>query len=295
MSSYLPPTDNLPKFNPHVFQSSFTDEEVETKVKNLETKTQFNTINSTDGDKLNIDLGSNGTFKVVPKSNKSQGFFITEVKSGTDCSMYVGDGCDDLITTRDADTFIEQNSLLVLRQNGVTDGGQGRPLLVMKFNPASTTNNFDWDKRYVFSQNGNDLLLGYDDGSNSATGTYQSGATPVVKFLGQTKGIEVNGKYPLYTSLGATSFIQSKRETTSGVTGTFSFDTAFSAVPTVTATADISPANALNGDVYIISLNNISATQFSYTSLKIDGASKAITSTAPLAITYTAIGQLSAL
>ena len=37
MSSYLPPSDNLPSFNPSVFQSSLTDEEVESKIKTLET------------------------------------------------------------------------------------------------------------------------------------------------------------------------------------------------------------------------------------------------------------------
>tara|TARA_R110000851_G_scaffold119681_3_gene247541 strand:- start:101 stop:487 length:387 start_codon:yes stop_codon:yes gene_type:complete len=37
MASYFPPTENLPIFNPSVFNSSLTNNEIDTKIKTLET------------------------------------------------------------------------------------------------------------------------------------------------------------------------------------------------------------------------------------------------------------------
>ncbi len=54
MSSYLPPRKNLESFNSVEFQSSLTSEEIESKVKNLETK---NVI----AKGLNDDAASSGT------------------------------------------------------------------------------------------------------------------------------------------------------------------------------------------------------------------------------------------
>lgn len=41
MSSYLPPTNDLPKFNPNNFKSSLTDEEIESKINTLESRTSL--------------------------------------------------------------------------------------------------------------------------------------------------------------------------------------------------------------------------------------------------------------
>ena len=52
MTNYTPPTENLTKFNPAVFEDNFTTNEVDTKLKNLET----NKMNSTSN--LYIETGN---------------------------------------------------------------------------------------------------------------------------------------------------------------------------------------------------------------------------------------------
>jgi hypothetical protein len=258
MSSYLPPSDNLPSFNPSVFQSSFTDEEVESKIKTLETKNKFVSVDTTDGDKYNISLGNNGTFKVLAKENSSQGTFITDMKTGTDCTMYIGDGCDELIATRDSDTFLERHTLLTLRQNGVTSG-QGRPLLVMKFNTGSDTNDYDWNKRYTFSQNGDDLKVMYNDGTNSVSaGSYGSGTISNMKFK-STGGITIgDSKFPTVAT--------TQQHITSGLnddgtsTGTQSFGITYTSAPVVTCQVIYQTA----GGYVVVNIHTVTTTGFSY-------------------------------
>tara|TARA_R110002126_G_scaffold8749_1_gene40659 strand:+ start:1112 stop:1495 length:384 start_codon:yes stop_codon:yes gene_type:complete len=52
MTNYNPPTENLTKFNPALFEDNFTTNEVDTKIKNLET----NKMNSTSN--LYIETGN---------------------------------------------------------------------------------------------------------------------------------------------------------------------------------------------------------------------------------------------
>jgi len=65
MASYNPPSENLPSFNPAVFSDNFTPDQVDTKIKTLETKTTqltYNGVNdnSTFGSQLVIqDTGDN--------------------------------------------------------------------------------------------------------------------------------------------------------------------------------------------------------------------------------------------
>ena len=64
MTNYTPPTETLTKFNPAMFEDNFTTNEVDTKLKNLET----NKMNSTSnlyietGNKTSSDLSGVITF-----------------------------------------------------------------------------------------------------------------------------------------------------------------------------------------------------------------------------------------
>jgi hypothetical protein len=264
MSSYLPPTSDLPSFNSQIFQSNLSTEEVESKIKaletnvnDLETKNDYVSVDTTDGDKYNIALGNNGTFKVLAKENGSQGFFVTDMKSGTDCPMYIGDGCDELIATRDADDFPEKHTLLTLRHNGISSG-QGRPLLVMKFNVDSDTNDYDWNRRCAFSQNGDDIVVKYTRGANDTLGEYGSGQSANMKFI-STGGITIgNTKFPMVAT--------TQQHTTSGInedgtqTGTQTFGITYTTPPIVNCQMISSSGN----NAFIINVYNVTTTEFQY-------------------------------
>lgn len=286
MSSYLPPSDNLPSFNPSVFQSSFTDEEVESKIKTLETKNEYVSVDTTDGDKYNIALGNNGTFKVLAKENGSQGFFVTDMKTGTDCTMYIGDGCDELIATRDADNFEERHTLLTLRQNGVSSG-QGRPLLVMKFNTDSDTNDYDWNQRYIFSQNGDDLKVMYNSGANSvSSGSYGSGTISNMKFKA-TGGITIGDtKYPIVAT--TQQHITSGLNTDGTSTGTQSFGITYTTAPVVTCQIK----QNVVGNYVVVNIYDVTTTGFSYRKFRTGTGGQTVITTSG-EIYWTAIGDAS--
>lgn len=288
MSSYLPPSDNLPSFNPSVFQSSFTDEEVESKIKTLETKNNYVSVDTTDGDKYSINLNDNGTFKVLAKENGSQGMFITDMKTGTDCTMYVGDGCNELIATRDADIFAEKHTLLTLRQNGISSG-QGRPILVMKFNTGSDTNDYDWNRRYVFSQNGDDLIVRYNDGTNTIAGSYGSGFSSITNMrFKSTGGITIgNSKYPTVAT--------SQQHITSGInedgthTGTQSFGITYTSPPVINC--QVVSINTDRG--FMINIFNVTTTQFDYRKLFAENSTDTIRNSNTEKFHWIAIGDAS--
>lgn len=286
MSSYLPPSDNLPSFNPSVFQSSFTDEEVESKIKTLETKNEYVSVDTTEGDKYNIALGNNGTFKVLAKENGSQGMFITDMVSGTDCTMYIGDGCDELIATRDADNFAEKHTLLTLRQNGVSSG-QGRPLLVMKFNTGSDTNDYDWNQRYIFSQNGDDLKVMYNDGTNAiSSGLYGSGTISNMKFKA-TGGITIGDtKFPVVSS--SQQHITSGLNTDGTSTGTQSFGITYTSAPVVTCQIK----QNISGNYVVVNVYDVTTTGFSYRKFRTGTGGQTVVNSSG-EIYWTAIGDAS--
>lgn len=288
MSSYLPPSDNLPSFNPSVFQSSFTDEEVESKIKTLETKNNYVSVDTTDGDKYSINLNNNGTFKVLAKENGSQGMFITDLKTGTDCPVYIGDGCNELIATRDDDTFGEIHTLLTLRQNGISSG-QGRPILVMKFNTGSDTNDYDWNRRYVFSQNGDDLIVRYNSGTNTIAGDYGSGNPSITNMrFKSTGGITIgNSKYPVVAT--------TQQHITSGInevkahTGTQSFGVTYTSAPVVNCQGISSSGN----QAIIINVYNVTTTGFTYRKFYAQDSNDTIHTTSQDDFYWMAIGDAS--
>ena len=298
MASYLPPTDTLPTFNPSVFQSNLTADELDTKVKALETKTQFQSIDGIttviSGLKVpdNLEVGSNADVEQSIDDLEDKTALIT--KSGLTTTFTGGvDVTGNTAITGTLGVTLETTlsrtatAKKVISKNVAVDSNIDN-LLTTVFTGLpyqSFDNNFSMERDTVPYKEYTIGLLG-DNTTNAnvfAIGGYTGGiADPKVVFgidtagdaeiagdvtldkdlkvVGDTVKIGANEHYPMLQSASALQFTASGTNTDGTHTGTQSFPVTFTTAPIVVAQMISGSA----GDAFIINVYNVSTTGFEY-------------------------------
>lgn len=260
MSSYLPPSDNLPSFNPSVFQSSFTDEEVESKIKTLESN-EADLQTSVD----NLETTTTG---------------ITYVSSGDKTTIDNNVNINEKVLNIIAPSSIqgdEEISLLVetslqVSTSSVTTAGKGT--IHMSIPSGATQGDGELGTGISFSRiNSNRrgaLIASFQDGSDRdrcglkffTKDTSQTGTDEVeidALTIKSSGGIIIgSSNYPVVSS--AQKHITSGLNDDGTSTGTQSFGITYTSTPVVTCQVVYASA----GGYVVVNIHTVTTTGFSY-------------------------------
>lgn len=254
MSSYLPPSDNLPSFNPSVFQSSFTDEEVESKIKTLESN--VNDLETTTSGIAYTDTGDKTTINNNVTINEKVLDIIapSSIQGDEDIPLLIETPLQ--VSTSNTSTAEKGTIHLAMPSGGTQgDGNLGTGISFSRIN----------------SNRRGALIASFQDGSDrdrcglkfftkNTTGTGTDEVEIDALTIKSSGGIIIgSSNYPVVSS--------SQQQITSGLntdgtstTGTQSFGITYTSAPVVTCQV----VYASTGGYVTVNIHTVTTTGFSY-------------------------------